>query len=93
MIGYYTDHYDWRGRLLDEPDDDEPKLRRHCTKCGAFLPKNPEEITRMIPVEWDYTYKQGEISGIVIHREEQERNYVWICKKCSNEHDTDEMYT
>lgn len=93
MIDYpFVDHYDWKGCLLDDPDDDMPTLRRHCIKCGAFLQRKPEEITRMVPTDWDYTYEQGEISGIVIHREEQEVDAIWTCKKCNHEHDSEEMY-
>ncbi len=88
----FVDNYDWQGRLLDEPDDDEPILRRHCVKCGAFLPKAPKEVKRMVPAEWDYTYENGEVSGIVVHREEVEIDCSWDCKKCGYSHDCYEMY-
>ncbi|HEY7420038.1 MAG TPA: hypothetical protein VH593_32970 [Ktedonobacteraceae bacterium] len=88
----FMDHYDWRGRLLDEPDDDKPELRRHCAKCGAFLAKQPETHVRMTPTDWDYTYDgQGEVSGVIVRQEEQEIEAVWTCTRCGYEHDADEM--
>jgi hypothetical protein len=85
--------YDWKGRWI-EPDDDEPTLRRHCIKCGAFLPAKPEEVTKMIPSKWDTAYnEQGEIIAVTIQEEEKEIDWMWTCKKCGREHDTEEMYT
>lgn len=89
---YTSSQYDWKGRLIDEPDDGEPTQRRHCSKCGGFLSKEPQEVTRDVPVDWDYTYEQGEVSGYVVHRTEQEIEPIWACKKCGHEHDADEMY-
>lgn len=83
--------YTWDGRWI-EPDDDSPTLRRHCTRCGAFLPKEPTERVWMIPTDWYYTYEQGECTGMVIVKEEEERDDVWICTKCKKEYDSKEMY-
>lgn len=88
----FTDHYAWDGRLLDEPDyPDEPQLRRHCA-CGAFLPKNPREISRAIPTKVDYIYDNEGMASVIVLEAEEEKDAVWTCTKCGKEYDTSEMY-
>jgi len=85
--------YDWRGRIVDEPDNDIPQIRRHCAKCGAFLPVKPEEASRMVPSQWEYTYDgEGNTIGITVLEEEKETDYLWTCTRCKHQHDSDEMY-
>ena len=89
----FTDHYDDRGRLLSEPDDGKLELRRHCSRCGAFLPKKPEEETQMVPADWHYLYSdEGEIKEVIVTREVPEMTWTWTCTKCGHIHDGEEMY-
>jgi hypothetical protein len=92
MITQFTDRYDWKGRLIDD-DDEPPILRRHCIKCGAFLPKDPKEVSTVVPLEWENTYNEhGEVIAVSILKEGKEVDHTWPCKKCGREHDGDEMY-
>lgn len=83
--------YDWKGCWI-EPDDDVPVLRRHCIRCGAFLPKEPKTVTKIVPVDWEYVYEQNELVGRIILSERQEEDWIWTCSRCQCQHDADEMF-
>lgn len=86
------DHYTWDGRLLDEPDyPNPPTLRRHCA-CGAFLPKKPREIARMIPTKVDYVYDDQGMANVTVLEAEKDIDAVWTCTKCKKNYDASEMY-
>lgn len=85
--------YDWKGRWIEEPDDDSPMLRRHCVSCGAFLPKEPKTVEVIEPVDWEYQYDdQGELVGILVLSERKVFDWEWHCTRCGHDHDADDMY-
>lgn len=85
--------YTWDGRWVEEDDYDPPTLRRHCTGCGAFLPKTHSMRERMVPTDWQYMYDDdNECTGVVILKEEKEMDAVWTCTRCKREFSDDEMY-
>jgi ribosomal protein S27AE len=84
--------YDWRGKFI-EYDDDEPTIRTHCKRCGAFLPRKPQEYQRSIPSKWEQAYDdQGNIATFTILEEEIELECQWVCSRCGYGHDESEMW-
>lgn len=63
------DRYDATGRLLSEPEDDEPPARLRCRRCGAFISWFP--AVRLV------SGCDGSATP--------EPDYSWPCKRCGEE--------